>query len=245
MAEDAASSASVTAVATSAIRERSIVYRGAITVQVKDLLVAEQELLTYVKQVKGYVESSSTSNLEGSVRRLDFTLRIPVKQFDEAMGIAGNLGIVSQKRISSEDITSQIVDLDARLRVMRAQEASYLKILEQAKLLKDSIAVQEKLMQLRSDIESMDATLRAQRELADLSTLNVTLVTEAKPINPNQRNSWFNDTWVGATERLMGTVYWLGRFAVYGLVFAPVWLPVAGIIWWLRRRKKVQQTKVN
>lgn len=225
-----------------AVQKRSIIQTGTLVVRTEDLEMAEKDILAYVRKYNGFVQSSQSSNLEGPIRTLNFTLRIPVQKFEEALTYFSTLGVPVTKSVVSEDITAQIVDLDARLKVMRAQEESYLNILKQSKVLKDSITVQDRLMQLRADIESMDSQLRAQRELAALSTINLSLTTSAVPVSADQSSNWANNALVGSLENLRGVGQGVGAFLIFLLVMTPLWAPIAILVWWLLHRRRKERT---
>jgi hypothetical protein len=53
--------------------------------------------------------------------------------------------------MEAEDVTRQYVDEQAHLRNLRAQEAQYLTILKQAKTVKDTLDISEKLNAVRAD----------------------------------------------------------------------------------------------
>lgn len=238
-ASEMADSASVkTASMSPQIAQRQIIRHGELTIRVKDLSESQKQAMRYVNQIGGFVEAEQSSDLTLSISQTMLTLRVPVAKFETSMEMFSALGTPLSRSVSAEDITSQIVDMQARLRVMRAQEEVYLNLLKQSKTLKDSLEVQNRLMELRQEIESIAAQLKSQTELASLSTIVLTLRTDAKPIPDKQNEGWAQESWTSATNSLASTARGLGSNLITVAVFSPFWLPVGGLGWWLIRRNR-------
>lgn len=220
------------------VAQRQIIRRGDLSLKVKDLGEAQRQAVRYVNQIGGFVEAEQSSDLTLSVSQTQLTLRVPVTKFEGSMEAFSALGTPMSRSVSAEDITGQIVDMQARLRVMRAQEEVYLNLLKQSRSLKDSLEVQNRLMELRQEIESITAQLKSQSELASLSTIVLTLRTDVKPIPENQNEGWAQESWTSATNSLGSSARALGSNLITIGVFAPFWLPFAALGWWIFRRSK-------
>lgn len=72
------------------------------------------------------------------------------------------------------------MDQSARLRNLRAQEVQYLGILKQAKTVKDTIDVSEKLDEVRGEIETQQAEFDALSKGVETVALTITLRAEAE-----------------------------------------------------------------
>lgn len=235
-ASELAPDAKVATTASMAQNQRSIIRRGTLMIKVTDLEETKRQAMRYVNQAGGFVEAESSSNLTRSISEIQMTLRVPVGKFEAAMEAFNALGVAMNRSVSAEDITSQVVDLTARLRVMRAQEEVYIGLLKQSKTLKDSMAVQDRLMELRQEIESLDAQLKSQSELASLSTIELTMRTDTKPASDAQNAGWAQESWTAATNSLGAVMRDFGRAIIGFAVFAPLWLPVVGLFAWAIRR---------
>ncbi len=221
-----------------AVTQREIIRRGSLQVQVESISESESKAAAWVKKSGGYVEATDSSELNSVRASISMTLRIPVKQFDDALAEFTSYGTLVSKGISSEDITTQLVDMRARLRVLREQENVLLGFLRQSKTLKDSLAVNTELTRVRQEIESMDAVRRTQEELASLSTISLTLASTARLTTRPDSSKWAGDAWTGSVDALVAVGRALGTLVIGLLVFLPLWGPIAGGIWWLSRRKK-------
>lgn len=126
-----------------------------------------------------------------------------------------------------QDVTSQIVDLEARIANLEASEASYRLLLERAERIDDVLAVQARLDEVRGQIEQLKAQLENVTGQADLSTLTVTLIPRAQPIDV-QSEAWDPGAELG---RAIASLVGIGQGLASGLIwFVVVWVPVLLIL---------------
>ena len=108
------------------------------------------------------------------------TIRVPAARLEEARSEIRKVGLrVETDRIEAQDVTKDYVDREARLRNLRAQEAQYLGILKQAKTVKDTLQVSDKLNEVRSEIEQQQAEFEALSKQVEMVAISVSLRAEA------------------------------------------------------------------
>lgn len=238
MMDGAAEMALASSPAVPPVAQREIIRRGSLQIQVESISESEARASAWVKKSGGFVEATDSGELNSVRASVNMTLRVPVKAFDDAFTEFITYGTLVSKSISSEDVTTQLVDMRARLKVLREQEAVLLGFLRQSKNLKDSLAVNSELTRVRQEIESMDAIRRSQEELAALSTVSLTLVSTARLTTRPDSSKWAGDAWTGSVESLVAFGRALGTLVIHILVYLPIWGPVALGIWLFMRRKK-------
>ena len=81
-----------------------------------------------------------------------------------------------------QDVTGQVVDLEARIRNLEASEASYRVLFDRAERIEDILTVQGRLDEVRGQIEQLEAQLQAVEGQAALSTLTVTIIPRDEPV---------------------------------------------------------------
>src|SRR5437899_6448796 len=86
---------------------------------------------------------------------------------------------VESEQMEAQDVTKQYVDQQAHLRNLRAQEVQYLTILKQAKTVKDTLEVSDKLNGVRGEIEQQQAEFNALSKQVETVALTVSLRAEA------------------------------------------------------------------
>lgn len=211
---------------TSLVAQRSIIRKAQISIRVDQVEKAEKQVDSAIVGMGGYVDSAQSADLASEHPTIDLTLRVPVAQFDNALAKFEALGVRLSKTVSSEDVTGQLVDLDARLRTMSAQEETYRGLLRRATALQSVIALQDKLTQVRSEIESMAAQRKNLGGLAALSTIEVHLEQSAIPIRPSADPGWLAQVWGESTSSLSGLARMLATALIWLAVFCPIWLPL-------------------
>jgi len=198
--------------------EQRIIKTGEVSVEVPEVQTAVGQVRAFALELGGYVGGSQAGSRDESAT---LTLRVPAARFDEALERLRALeGEVVAEATRESDVTRQIVDIQARVANLEASEASYRTLLERAERIDDVLAVQSRLDGVRGEIEQLEAQLQEIEGDADLSTLTVSLIPAAQPVEA-VAEAWdpgaqFN----GALAALVG----IGQ----GLVSALIWI---GIVW--------------
>lgn len=221
---------------TSPIVERLVVRNGSLTVRVPDVEKSEKEVTRYASSNGGFVSKSESSNLSSTSPTITMTVRIPVRLFDSCIETFETMGTRLEKKTSGEDVTTKIVDYDARLKTMLAQEDSFRNMLRTSGRSTEALDLQTRLMNLRGEIESMQAQRRSLADTAALSTVELTLVGSAKPAAATDDQNWLTEAWNSSTSLFGSIGRAIGSLAVFLLVFSPIWGTFVALVWWLTKR---------
>lgn len=216
---------------TAASIRRAVIRNATLVVRVASVEESEKTVDAYIGSRGGYVVSSESSDLNETAPQITMKVRIPVDSFDAGMLKLESLGHRMSKKVSGEDVTAQLVDLDARLSIMRAQEDSFRNMLSRASNQSEALDLQTRIMSLRTEIESLSAQRKTTGDLAALSTIDLTLVGESKGIAATEDKGWASESWNSATTSFGGVLRVLGSLAIFMLVFSPVWIPLGFLAW--------------
>lgn len=145
----------------------------------------------------GYVASSATN--ESKLRSGSLVLRVPAGQFEATLADLKALGKLRSEQVSGQDVTGQVVDLQARLRNWQAQETVLLRLMRRSASIDDSIKVQRQLQDVQLNIEEIRGQLRVLSDQADLSTITVAMA-EVSPVLAPARPSAPSRAWRAATH---------------------------------------------
>lgn len=187
------------------------------------------------KSQGGFTTGTHHSVTEGSLGMATATIRVPVRAFDATLNALRALGEVQLDESNSDDVTMQVTDIEARLKVMRAEEESYVTMLRAARRVGELLEIKERLSSVRQEIESLDSQRKALRNQASYSTINVTFTEKPRAGEPKPAD-WSGDTWSSAVNGLMGVLRALGQAVIYLFVYSPIWLPIVLIGWFVSRR---------
>jgi hypothetical protein len=184
----------------------------------------------------GYVVRSESGAGFASI-----TLRVPVDRYDEALRRLGAMGKVSAGTQSGTDRTAEGVDREARIRNLRAQEATLQDIMRQARTVPDTITVQQQLAAVQEQIEQ----LVSQQQLLDGETSFATISVSFTPTGvvpvrqPAGGGTALGDAWRDGVDALVAVVG--GMIVVAGAVLPFAVLALVGLLLWrgLRRRPRL------
>ena len=152
-----------------------------LTLIVKDFDASQIRLQEILKRHGGYVGEMTTSAPEGADRKLSATLRVPADQMDAAISEVKSLGRVESESQSGEEVTSQYVDLQARLNNARNTEQRLTELLRrQTGKLEEVVTVEEKIGEVREEIERMEAEKKTLGQRVDFGTLSLSIGEERK-----------------------------------------------------------------
>lgn len=134
----------------------------------------------------GFVASSTAEASDDARARRSgsLVLRVPAPAFEETLGELKTLGTVHAERLSGEDVTSQFVDLEARLRNWEAQEEVLLRLMGETDTIQESITVQRNLQDVQLAIEQIRGRLRVLEDQTAMSTITVSMIEEGAPVAP-------------------------------------------------------------
>ena len=155
---------------------RMLIWRATLSVEVGNISNAAAQASALVRQSGGYVEREWNSDDTS----ITLTLRVPMATFSNTVSNLGQLGTVQSRNVSSDDVTAEYVDTDARLKNMIALRDRLRELLLKATEVKDLLAIETELGRIQGDIESMEARLRTLKGQVDLSEITVTF--NRKPI---------------------------------------------------------------
>jgi hypothetical protein len=160
--------------------DRKLVFTSSIELLVKTPAESAEKIRLLTEHVGGFLVKSQT-NGGRDASNAALTIRVPVARSAEVLTEIRKLGLrVENEQMEAEDVTRQYVDQQARLRILRAQEAQYLTILKLAKTVKDTLNVSEKLNEVRSGIEQQQAEFEVLSKQVETVALTVSLHSETE-----------------------------------------------------------------
>ena len=217
------------------VEQRSIIYRGSVSVRVENVNAAAGQATGIAKTSGGFVSGDNRSSGSGA-DTATMELRIPADKFSGVVDQLSKLGTEEQRQINTEDVTDQTVDLDARITVQQARVDSGRKLLAQAKSLNDLVMLEREVATRESDLASLQAKKRHLADLTALSTITVTLLDpQAEVVTDDGPPGFLSGLGAGwdallASLKVLLTV--LGALLPWLIAFG---LPIWAIIYLVRR----------
>ena len=122
----------------------------------------------------GYVGASNTSNSDEQPFA-EITYRIPADRWEDALDVLRSLNGLTRKVVHEQtqavEVTGQIVDLEARIKNLRASETALQTIAANAVKVSDVLEVEARLTDVRGQIEQLTAQLVDLNDRATFTTL--------------------------------------------------------------------------
>lgn len=211
--------------------ERKIIKKAELQMETLEFDNALSKLESGVKSIDGYIESSNIYqggivNNSKVYKNANYVIRVPKDKLDIFLSDVGDIGKITNKNISGEDVSSTYFDKESRLKVLKAQEERYIELVAQAKDVKEILEIETYLTDVRTEIESITGYLTKIDSLIDYSTVTIYIqeVDEESIEEPDSFGGKIIKTFKGSSESLqtLGSVMILSLIAVspYALILA-------------------------
>jgi hypothetical protein len=162
------------------IPDRKIIRTAGFELVVEDVPAAKAAISKIAERSGGFVESSESSKTPEGLQRARLTIRAPQERLDDVRDQIRQLAArVESDKTEAQDVTRQFVDSEARLHTLKAEESQYLAILKNARTVKDTVEVTEKLSDVRGDIEQLTGEIKYLSQQVEMSVITIALRTEA------------------------------------------------------------------
>jgi Domain of unknown function (DUF4349) len=210
---------------------REVISTGQISVSTRSISKARAEVLRLVTSYDGSVADEQTdSDQRGRINSSTLTLRVPTSDFGEAMDALARIGKVERQTRKSEDVTTQVLDNDARVRAAERAIRQIELLLSRADALRDIIAIESDLARRQADLDSLKSQQAWLEDQTSLSTINVQLSRPGEAPEDEARGflAGLGDGWDAMTNATVVLLTVLGAvlpFAVLLAIFGtPLWM---------------------
>lgn len=187
-------------------------------------------------RLNGQIGNSNFREYSSGSRSGEITIWVPSVNFDEAIVEIKKLALrVNNESVNVSDVSAQFVDLEARLKNLRATEEQYKEILKRSGKLSDVLDVTRELSSTRAQVEQLEGQRNYLSRQVALSSISVSLSQEASP-------SDLSDEWrplavlkAAAKETLAGLTDFVDDVLVLLVALPLILLKLAfyGAILWL------------
>lgn len=226
------------------LTEKKIIRTGSLSLVVESAEKAVKDIAKIADERKGFVASSYISEDKEGSKRGSITVRVPSDKFFEIIQAIKELAqIVEVEQTNAQDVTEQFIDLEARLRNLRATEQQYLELLKRSGSVGDILQVTRELSQVRGQIESLQGQIQYLERQSDMATITVNL-SEVPTVRLSLKNFQPINAIKAAFRTLASTLISLFNLLVQFIVIV---IPVAVIVglliligWRMIRRLKAR-----
>ena len=168
-----------------AVGKRRTIQTASLNLIVSDPAATAEKIRALAQRFGGYVDAVRSSDDGAGTQQTSIQIRVPADRFEEARReIRALAKRVKDEEGDARDVSAQHVDMESHLRNYRAEEEQYLGIMHRSGKIKDTLAVAERLADVRGRIEQTQGSLDQLSHQAEMALLAVSLQTEAAPAQP-------------------------------------------------------------
>ena len=221
------------------LRAPMVIRTATLRVVAKDFSGVRAAVEGVVSQAGGFIDSMTVTGDNATARELRGTLRVPGDRMAATLARLRELGQVVEDTQGSQEVTDEIVDLDARLASARATEKRLTELLaNRTGKLSDVLEVEREITRVRLDIERLDAEKTNLVRRVSYATIAISIAEERKEglVGPLSLATRIRVAAADGLESALDTVTALLLFVLRAGPTIVLFGFAAGIAWWFGRR---------
>ena len=210
---------------------RKVIYTSDVSIETEQFEESVSTIRALLDETGGYVSSTSQwgSSSDGS-RRGDYTCRVPAEHYRAFLSGLQGAGNVYSLNEYTDDITTQYVDVQARLDSLQNQKERLEELAKEAEDIDTLLSIEDKLGEVQYQLESYTAQMRTFDNQVDYSTVVISLrevrkVSEGVTFGSRIRAA-FSGSWENFVDGAQSFVIWL-IYALPGLIILAIILCIA------------------
>lgn len=214
--------------------DQKIIKNGTLRFETADMNKTATKIYTALKGANGYIQLDNETKGYNEITR-NIVIRVPNQNFEKLVNeVIQGVSYFDEKQITSEDVTEQFIDLEARLKSKKELEARYIDLLRKATKVSDIIEIEQQINVIREEIESKEGQLNYMKSRVSMSTLSINFY---KPTVESGVTVSYGDKIVNA---LKGSVDWIPGFFI-GLIYIWPLIFLAFLAYFIFKRKRKKQ----
>ncbi|MCM1185400.1 MAG: DUF4349 domain-containing protein [Lachnoclostridium sp.] len=235
--------------------DRKLIRNVNLSVETKEFDALMAAVTEQVKALGGYIENSNTYNGSSysghrNSKNSSLTIRIPKDKLDGFLETVSGISNVVRRSENVNDVTLAYVDLESHKNALKVEQERLIALLEKAETVEDILTIENRLSDVRYQLESMESRLRTIDNQVDYSTVYLD-ISEVKELTPvEEKNAWqrmgegFVDSLESVGDGFKEFCIWIVVHIPYLVIAAAV---IAGVVlfirWQIRRVKRKKEKK--
>ncbi len=155
--------------------DKKIIKTATLKLEVKDFAAGNIAAHKIAKQFGGYI-AQEEQNFTNEKSETILSIKVPVDKFDDLLNqLPVADAKIIERKITTEDVTAEVVDTKSRLEAKKQMRLKYLEFLKQSKNMEEVLQVQNEINSIQEEIESASGRIQYLSHQALYSTVNLTL----------------------------------------------------------------------
>jgi len=209
---------------------QKLIRTGTVRMEVEDVQTGQDRVALLAMSAGGFVAGNKLWGTPREGYQAVIVIRVPNERLDQVVQELRKIGKVSSIDIQSQDVSQEYVDLEARLRTKRQEEAILLDLMGRRGNLGDILSVERELARVRGEIEQAQGRLNYLENMVALSTLTVEMTQKPKPEEAPEVAWKLADTAKGAWRAAMKAASALVRAGLWVIITGIVWIPIIVVL---------------
>jgi hypothetical protein len=221
--------------------EKKVIKTGNVSLKVENAEWSAGEIGKIATEMGGALFSSQFSDNGAGIKSGTVTVKVPVNRFDEAMRRMKSVArVVLNESITGQDVTSEYVDVEARLKNKRSEEEAFTAILaKDAQKVSDILEVTRELSRVRGEIEQLEAQKKYLESQTDMATISAFVSEDPKIGKVDAWRPWqtVKESVNILIQNLQGLVTFLIKLVIVALPILLILFLIFGLfVYWLGKK---------
>lgn len=228
------------------LQQRAIISKGAVMLKSDDVAKARFDAQKVADQFGGEItDEQSDTDEDGELATVRLVVRVPSPDFAKALTAFEEVGELAYSRSSSEDVTTQVIDVEVRISAQRRSIARIETLLDRARNLRDIVLIEGELTRRQAELDSLEQQSAFLEDQTSLSTITVNLERTEEKVTEDDDSGFLAGLaagWDGLTSLTVGLATLVGVLLPFALVLLALGLAGLPVVRRLRPRRPAVET---
>ena len=222
-------------------QDQSIIRTAYVSIRVEDVGAATRDVRSLVGRRHGII-SAEDSQVTGDSTYSSMTASVPAAELDAFISDISSLGTVESVSANAQDVTTQVVDLDARIEALQTSIDRMSQLLAQAEQIDDLLAIETQLSQRQAELDSLTAQRAWLGDQVAMSSVTITLAptTTLAEVDAPGFLSGLRSGWAAFVSAIAVAITAVGFLLPFAIILILVLIPLVVIAVRQSRRRAPQ-----
>lgn len=184
---------------------QKLIKTASVSIETKNADELIKKINAQVGSVKGYT-SSLTQSKHGEYMTIETAVNVPAEKLDEFIEYLEKAGTITARNIRTSDVTNDYTDTESQITALETEEKALLGILAKCETVQDTMDVQDRLAQVRGELESLRSQKKNYDQRIAYSEISIS-ISEVERVKKNP--SSFGSQ---VSEKFSESLYNIGQF---------------------------------
>jgi len=220
-----------------------------ITMEVKDTQRVANELQSWISSTDplSTAQNINYEQVSDNLYNVSMAFSVQASLFPRIESYLNNYPIQHNGRLlntsmSTQDVSSDYVDTQSRLNNLRGEQQRLLTLLSHASALGDVLSIDQRLTDVEGQIEQIEAHLNSLNGQITFYNISISLQPSQAALTPS--TGWsVSSIWQSALSAAIAFAQVLATVFIWLVVFSVYIIPLALIVWFVRRWRRAQEQR--